>query len=199
MVDTTKLREDLENMTMGEVRKQASTVHGIKALPQHTKLEIIDMICAHATRTDTVRLSNGALQPGYARVRLHQTEGRSDADVLWNVNGQNFFVPMNKEVDVPIKLYEAIKAAQEDTFSQDKSKRTDNLESNNDIQGTRRDSYPYSVIGIVPGPDPRPTPWEKSRDRALAEYEEFRKENEYWPSKEALRAWKLNKSNEKRN
>lgn len=194
MVNTKEIREELENMQIGEVRKQASAVYGIKALPQHTKAEIIEMIVAEASRTN-VELSNGALKPGYARIRLHQTDGRSDADVLWHVNGQNFFVPMNKEVDVPIKLYEAMRTSQEDTYVQEKNGRTGDLESQNEVKGTRRDSYPFSLLGIVPGPDPRPTPWEISRDRMLKDYYAFRDSEGFWPSKERLHEWKVKRSN----
>lgn len=184
------IRDELENTPMGELRSIASKDYKIPFNPKSTKADIIHAILGKINDGETAP-TFGAIQPGYARIKLHQTGERSDADVLVTINGYTCFVPMNKEVDVPIKVLEVFKAAEETNFVALQDYRPSGDGDN--VKATKVYSYPFTVLGVNPGPDPRPSTWEIAREKILKLKYEFRDDQGYWPNKKALAEWQATK------
>lgn len=192
MTQLDNLRDELENTPMGELRSIASRKYQIAFNPKSTKADIIYAILEKVKGGEAVQ-AFGAIQPGYARIKLHQTGERSDADVIVSINGYTAFIPMNKEVDVPIKVLDGIlRVAEEVNYAALKDYRPDGDGDN--VKATRTYSYPFSVLGINPGPDPRPTAWETARERMVAQKRAFQESEGYWPSnKKILSEWLASK------
>ena len=187
MTQLDNLRDELENTPMGELRSIASRKYELSFNPKSTKADIIYGILAKVEGGESAQ-AFGAIKPGYARIKLHQSGERSDADVIVSVNGYTCFVPMNKEIDVPIKVLDVFKAAEETNYSALKDYRP--AGDGDNVKGTRTYSYPFSVLGINPGPDPKPSAWSIAREKLVARKRAFQEANDYWPSnKKILSDW----------
>lgn len=185
-----QLKEHLENSTMAELRSMASKKYEIAYNPKSTKEDIIYAILEKIKGGEAAPQAFGALAPGWARVQLHQTGERSDADVIMAINGYVCFLPMNKEIDVPIKVVDGIlRASKEKNYTAGAYAPTPHKDGDN-IQVVEAFSYPFSVIGINPGPDPRPSSWQIAREKVIEQKREFYKHQGYWPStKKVLAEW----------
>lgn len=192
MANINQLREELENTPMGVLRGIASKQYDLKVNPKSLKSDIIELIVAKVQSGSMVMPATGQLQPGWARIKLHQTDRHSDADVQLVVNNYKVFIPMNKEIDVPLKVLEALRLAEEQNYSARKgyTPGQGNADSGDNVNSVVQYSYPHSVLGIVDGPDPRPTPWEISREQLIKAKRAYQKATGQWPQdKKAFLAW----------
>lgn len=173
-------RDELENLQMHELRSVAKNKYDITVPRESTKADIIREVMRLVNQGAAVA-AFGTIPPGYARIKLHQTGERSDADVIVSVQGYTSFVPMNKEVDVPIKVLEALKLAEETNYSANPAYKPTADHDGDNVKKITQYSYPFSVLGINPGPDPRPSSWQTAREELVAKKRQFMKVHGYWP------------------
>lgn len=173
-----ELRSQLGTLPAGTLRKKAETQFGLKLAASTNKEDIINAIIGQAQRFDFGRI-NGSdeLKPGWARIKLHPPAGRPPSPVWLSVNGRSITIPMNVEVDVPIKYIRVLENAEE-------------IHSDTDGDGMHVDwesnaSYPYSVLQTKDGPDPMPG-FEVAREKKLAPKRAFYAKHEHWPNKQEL-------------
>lgn len=139
---------NLEKLAIGELRQRANKVFGIKLSREHTKDQIIQLIMDKLSTSEYVQQAEGELKPGYARIKLSRTEGKTELP-YFNCNGYFGWIPVEVEVDVPIKLIEHFNNAVE-------MKKKPHPEFADQYIDVMSLSYPFSVLGINPGPDPKP-------------------------------------------
>lgn len=173
----TDYKTSLEKLDMTELRKKASQNFGLKLTREHTRDNIVDAILGEVARTNFAEQADGELKPGYARIVLSRTEGRSTL-VYLNCNGYFCWIPVEIEVDVPIKVLEVLENAKE-------MKKVRN--EFNEYVDVLSKSYPYNTIAICPGPDPKPGR-EAQTARKWAPYYAFCAQWGYWPSQKVLQA-----------
>ena len=96
---------------------------------------------------------------------------------------------MNKEVDVPIKVLTVFQEAEETNYTAGAYAPKADQDGDN-VKKITSYSYPFSVLGMSPGADPRPTTWQLSREKLVAAKRAFAASEGYWPNnKKVLSEW----------
>ncbi len=172
------LRTNLEGLGINELRKMASANYGLKLTREHTKDDIINTIIGMMAKGNYATASDGELKPGWARIKLSATNDyRSAFPVHVNANGFECKIPFGVEVDVPIRVLESLKNAVEFRVYQNEFGERAQKYS---------DSYPFQVIGIVEGPDPRPG-LEVAREQRLRPRKRFVEQFGFYPTDKVFR------------
>lgn len=174
-----QLRDNLELLPITELRSKASRQFGIRPSRDHTKEDIINLIVGVASKADFADVAKTDKPlPGWARIKAHPVPGRPTFPFYVGVNGYFIWVPYNYEVDVPIKIIKVLDDAVENRIMTDEF----------GAQTSRLDqSYPYSLLAVTEGPDPRPG-FEVARERKLADKRKFAEENGFWPKSKDVEA-----------
>lgn len=166
----------LNKLEIGELRKKASQQFGIKLTREHKKEDIIRDIVAVVSKANFAEASDGDLKPGYARIKLTTIAGKVTFPVYQNTNGYYCFIPPGIEVDVPIKVVETLRHAEEMKKVQNEF---------GEYEDVMQPSYPFELIAMNKGPDPKPG-YEVQRDMKWKPYREFYEQNGFWPSAKVL-------------
>lgn len=176
--DITTLRNNLENLSLSDLRSHARNNFGIKLTREHTKDDIITTILGMMAKGNFASAAEGAIKPGWARIKLANTNDyRSSFPVHVNANGFECKIPFGVEVDVPIRCLESLKNAVESRVLEN--------EFGERVQKFS-ESYPFAIIGIVEGPDPRPG-LEQAREQRLKPKLRFREEFGFYPTDKTFR------------
>lgn len=167
-----ELRENLEILPIGEIRKRAVTNFGLKLNKDYTKEDIINAIVGVASKADYAKVATDDLPaPGWTRIQAFPVPGRAMFPFYVGINGYFIWIPFNVKVDVPTKILGVLNDAQEMLLTTDDfGNQTRTLQS----------SYPYQLIHTTPGPDPRPG-FEVGRERRIAAKRAFAEKHGYWP------------------
>lgn len=172
------LKANLESLSIGDLRKHASQNFGLKITRDHTKDDIITLIVGTVAKGNFAAVAEGEIKPGWARIKLSDTNDyRSQFPVHVNANGYECKIPFGVEVDVPIRVLESLKNAVEYRIYQNEFHERAQKFS---------DSYPFQIIGMVEGNDPRPG-LELAREQKLKPKRRFREEFGFWPTDKVLR------------
>lgn len=176
--DLPTLKNNLENLSMADLRRYASQNFGLKITRDHTKDDIVTLILGSAAKGNFAEAADGELKPGWARIKLSSTnDHRSSFPVHVNANGFECKIPFGVEVDVPIRVLESLRNAVEFRVGQNEF-------------GERvhryTDSYPFQVIAIAEGEDPRPG-LEVSREQRLRPRYRFRDQFGFYPTDKTFR------------
>lgn len=170
---------ELADLPIGQLRKQAATLYGINVTKEMERDDILAAIKAKGNKSDFAFEARGDMpKPGWARITLHNMPGEPTRPQVFTVNGYRCAVPKGVEVDVPIKLYKAIKDAKRKRLEEDK---TEAVNSPKRWRWIESDSYPCTLHAITPGPDPRPG-HERTKEAKLRPYHAFMKNYGYWPT-----------------
>jgi hypothetical protein len=175
----TEFRTSLSGLDIGELRKKASTNFGIKLTRQHTKEDIINNIMDAVSKANYAQAADGDLKPGYARIKLTPIAGKVTFPVYQNTNGYFGFIPPGIECDVPIKVIETLEHAEEIKQVQNEF---------GEYKDSMQPSYPYQVLAINPGPDPKPG-YEVQRERKQAPKRAFFAKHGYWPTDKQMQEY----------
>jgi len=168
-----KLRNNLEAMALTELRKYANANFGITVTRDHTKEDLVNMVVDMATKGNYARAAEGELKPGWARIKLAATgDYRSAIPLPLNANGYVCQIPFGVEVDVPIRVLESLKNAIEFKVG---------INEFGERIHQFRDSYPFNIIGLVEGPDPRPG-LEVAREARLRPRKKFVEQFGFYPT-----------------
>lgn len=168
-----ELRAQLETCSLQELRSKAKSNFGVSITRTHTKEDIIHLIVKESEKFEFALEAAGALKPGWTRIKLHPTQGRSLFPLYTNVNGKSFCIPINKEIDVPNKIAHALGNAIESIPQVDEDFKVTGFEDNL--------SYPFTIIEQRDGPDPKPG-FEVQREAKQKIKHEFEAKHGYWPS-----------------
>ena len=173
-----QLREDLELLQMGELRKRAAQNFGLKLVQTDSKEDIINKIVGVASKQNFAEVAKGDVpEPGWTRVRVHPITGKPKFPFYSQVNGYQCWIPFNVEVDVPHKIVGVLNDAVEMRVV------TDEMGNRSDVF---EQSYPFTIIAATPGSDPRPG-MEVARERKLAAKRQFAEINGFWPKDSEMR------------
>lgn len=132
-------------------------------------------------------------KPGFARIRVFDDSSPSaiNKPVYVSVNGYSVLIPRETEVDVPIKIVEALGNAKSSRLTED---RTQPIGSPSRFRFKEVQNYPFAVVQVTQGPDPRGT-YEKAAAMRERPREAYRNMFGYYPTedelKEALRSGDL--------
>lgn len=171
-------KASLEKLEMHELRTKASKMFGLRLTREHKKEEIVDLIMAEMSKSNYAEEAEGELRPGYSRIILNRTEGKSTL-VYINCNGYYCWIPVDHPVDVPTKVISILENAKE------MKKIQNEFHEYVDILTL---SYPYQVIATCPGPDPKPGR-EAQTEKKWAPFRAFYEKYGRWPSQKVLDAY----------
>lgn len=172
------LKNQLEALSLNDLRKYAASNMGLKLTREHTKDDIVTLVLGAAAKGNFAAAAEGEIKPGWARIKLASTsDHRSAFPVHVNANGFECKIPFGVEVDVPIRVLESLRNAEEYHVT---------LNEFNERVHRYVDSYPFQLIGLVEGPDPRPG-LERAREARLQPKYRFRDEFGFFPSDKVLR------------
>lgn len=106
-MDTDALRTELQEMNGNDLKTRARTEYGIKVLPEHTKVDIVNLILGKVYSggaEPAVHMPSGdKVRPGHARITLLDSQGEPDPFYI-DVNGWRATIPRNVEVEVPHEI-----------------------------------------------------------------------------------------------
>lgn len=172
------LKVRLESLGIADIRSQAAKVYGLRITRDMTKDDLVAAILGHVAKTNVAHAADGELKPGWARIKLNNTgDYRSEQPVYLNANGFECHVPFGIEVDVPIRCLESLKNAIEfRVYVNDFGEKAHKFS----------DSYPFTVIAQIEGPDPRPG-LEVRREAKIKPKKAFLKKFEYYPTDKQFR------------
>lgn len=167
-----ELRENLEILPISAVRERAVKNFGLKLQRDYSKEDIINLIIGVASKADFASIATDELPaPGWSRIKAFPVPGRSTFPFYVGCNGYFIWIPYNVPVDVPTKMCGVLNDAQEMRITTDEfGNQTRTMES----------SYPYQLIHVTEGPDPRPG-FEVGRERKIAAKRAFADKLGYWP------------------
>jgi len=171
-VEVKDLRSSLEELDIASLRKKAKN-NAIALTREHTKQQIIDQLVEAISKHNYAQAADGDLKPGWARIKIHRPSGSKQQHVFFNINNYQGYIPLNIEVDVPIKVLEVLDHAEE-------MKITGEDEFGAPKWGFEL-SYPYTLLAKLDGPDPKPG-FEVSRDRKIAGKKRFYKKFGIYPT-----------------
>jgi hypothetical protein len=179
---------DLDNLGIAELRKLASTVYRLPLTRDMTADDIRKLIKSKEKKGDFAQLAefNGdAPRPGWARVIIHKDNNPSSSNrpVYLSINGYRITIPRGVEVDVPIKVVGVLNDAKQRFLKENTSVGTGDP---NRFFWEDSHSYPFSVVNMTSGPDPKPGN-EKNREKQMGPRIRFRDKFGYWPKREELR------------
>lgn len=179
------LDKELADKTIAQLRTYAS-LQRVAITREMTKEDIIAAIKAKNKDKDFLRIAEvGSMPlPGFARILMHRdpTPGAANRPVYVHVNGYKCTVPRGVEVDVPHKVVSVLNDAKEQRKEVDQSQP---LDSPNRIRNVSVHSYPFQLISMTPGPDPRPG-LEKTKQSAYGPRVAFRDRFGRWPKRAEL-------------
>ncbi len=124
-------------------------------------------------------------KPGWARIQIHKNPdpSASNSDVFVGVNNYQVQIKRGVTVDVPIKILTGSLKNAEMTVLRTNEAEVD-LEKR--FYWETVPSYPYTVLDINPGPDPRDN-YERTITKKQKFKRMFKEENGYWPKTSELR------------
>lgn len=175
----------LESMSTAELRKRAAT-YRIQLTKDMTHEDILAQVKAKVgSGKYALEAIGDAPKPGYARIRVFNdpSPGASNRPVFVSVNGYSVLIPREVEVDVPIKIVEALGNARS-------SRLTENREA--PIGSPQRftfkevQNYPFAIVAVTQGPDPRGT-YERAAAQKERPREAYREKFGYYPNEEELK------------
>lgn len=112
-------RENLESMTMSQLRHAAHAVYRVRIERNWSKSQIIDAIMRAAERRESmigvspVPDTNDVIPPGKARIMILPDESKRNPrePVYVNINSHSFLIPRGVQVDVPVEVVEVLRNA----------------------------------------------------------------------------------------
>lgn len=179
-----ELRAMLESLPFHELKTKAKQHYGVTLYRDDKKEDIINKILGVASKAEYAKMAVGdGPDPGWARIKLHPVPGIPDWPRYFDHNGYFGFLPVNVEVDVPIKII-----AEDGVLRCSGEWKPEKNEYDETV--TRFvESIPFTVLQISPGPDPRPGRevhvGHKRKDKM-----EYRDKYGYWPSDEEVKVLK---------
>lgn len=184
----TEVNEDtdelvLEDLSIGSLRKYAA-LYRMTVPKTATKVELIALIKEKRNSQDMAILvedtNDTGPKPGWSRIQMHRdpTPGAENHPIFVGCNGYNVAVPRGVDVDVPNKVVAVLNDAVELRLVENFQVPTGHPDRHT---YQKMLSYPYSVLAMNPGPDPRPG-FEKSKAAAHRPREKFRQLFGKWPS-----------------
>jgi hypothetical protein len=126
--------------------------------------------------------------PGYARVIIHKSSDPSahNSGVTLGVNGLMCLVAQGIEVDIPIKILRGSLM----TAVSEIARYNENGKTQEEKFFTETSySYPFTVLHITEGEDPRHYQHENSQKKKRKNQKLFWKENGFYPTPQQLREW----------
>lgn len=177
--------EMLDSLTIAELRKKAAT-YNVMLTKDMTRDDILAHVKAKlSTGKYAFEAIGDAPRPGYARVRVFNdpSPSASNRPVYVSVNGYSVLIPREAEVDVPIKIVEALSNAKSSRLVEDQSQA---VGSASRYRFKEVQNYPFAVVAVTPGPDPRGS-YEKAAAQRERPREAFRSQFGYYPTDEELR------------
>lgn len=170
---------ELEGLPIGVLRKQAATLYGINVTKEMEREDILSAIKSRTNKVDFAFEAKGDLpKPGWARITLLNLPGEPTRAQVFTVNGYRCSVPRGIEVDVPIKVYRAMKNAKRKRLEEDK---TEAVNSTRRWKWIESESFPTTLHAITEGLDPKPG-HERTKEAKLRPYHAFMKRYGYWPT-----------------
>jgi hypothetical protein len=179
---TNDLKASLEALSIGDLRKKAVNNFGLKLTREYSKEDIVNLIIKVSQGTNFAQESSGELKPGWARIKIHKDRNSTQDMVFFNCNGYQALIPLGIEVDVPIKVLEILDHAEE--------MRITKLDDYGNPQWGMEISYPYTLLGKLDGPDPKPG-YEVMRERKIAGKKKFFQKYGQYPTDKQYQAFVL--------
>lgn len=177
--------EELATYDIGKLRKYAS-LQRVAISRDMTQEQILEAIKQKMKDREAVGLAEAGTMPapGFARIILHRdpTPGSSNRPVYINANGWKACIPRGVEVDVPHKAVNVLNDAKEVRKEEDPSQP---YNSPNRWRNTLVHSYPFQLVSMTPGPDPRPG-LEKTKMASYGPRVAFRDRFGRWPKRAEL-------------
>lgn len=172
----------LSAMDINELRHKASKVYGLKISREHKASDLVNLILEELKKGDFMDVADGALKEGWARIKVHQQSGKASMPIYTNTNGYVCWIPPGHEVDVPIKVLETLNHAEEMHKV---------LNEFNEYVDSFELSYPYQILAVNPGKDPRPG-IELQRDKKHAPFVEYYRLFGRWPGQKEMQNYMNN-------
>jgi hypothetical protein len=176
---------ELDSLPISELRKKAG-IYRVNLSRDMTKEDIINAIRAkQAEGKYAIEAQGDRPAPGFARISVHAdpNPAASNRPVYVCVNGYAVLIPRSINVDVPIKIVEALNNARSKRLKENTA-----VPPNNPARFFFEEvvNYPFNIIAVTPGDDPR---GEVERTKAAMHRprEAFHKKFGYWPTAEQLK------------
>lgn len=188
---------DLDGLDIAKLRQRASQLK--LSYSKTASKEQLKELIQSATNGAVDRLfgvqEGDRPPPGWARIEIQRNPDprASNADVYCQVNGYAVLIQRGKPVDVPIKILRgALMTAKMEVLRD-----TANNAPGDDPVWDMVYSYPFNVLDINEGPDPRPV-LETVAAKRNAPRRRFWTENGYWPKPKELKEWLANGGGKKK-
>lgn len=172
---------DFDSMTIQQARKFASLFR-IPIARDSTKEEIIQILKAKRSAQEMANVvvdTGTGPKPGWTRINLARDSGNGSTQPLYvNCNGYAVTIPRGVEVDVPHKVVNVLNDAIEQRLveNQDVPYNDPNRYSWQKVL-----SYPFQVLAMNPGPDPKPG-YEAQKRVQMKPRKKFKDIFGYWPT-----------------
>lgn len=163
-----ELKEILEGLSWGDLKRKAKNEFNYTPPRDATREDIIGAILrldSNPNRSKVITDMASPIPPGWARIRLHTHDRASGKDpVVLNVNdGKPFQILRGAVVEIPIKHMHALQDARNMFVIPDNAQTGDTSKGQIQVFDVfeEENDYSFDVLGFTPGPDPRPTSYEK--------------------------------------
>lgn len=151
-----------------------------------TKEDLVELLKQRAQVKEmaVVAETSNRPAPGWCRIEVNRdpTPGHSNRPIYVAINGYRITIPRGTPVDVPIKIRDVLNDAREYKLVENQDE---------PLNSTRRYmrqavlSYPFQVLDINPGPDPRPG-YEQAKQAQYGPRKQFYDMFRRWPKRHEL-------------
>jgi hypothetical protein len=182
--------KNYNDMSIGDLTREAKTVYGLAITKSMNAEDIIKAIKSKQMHSGTAFATKrgDALEPGYARIKIAREDPNhvlgGNLPVYTQVNDYKLTIARGVEVDIPIKVLRVLENAVHRVAIVNDDKPVDANDSKS-FQWVPR--FPFTIIDINDGPDPKPSSWEQQRLRKLKPYLKFNETYGYWPRSAELK------------
>lgn len=177
-----ELRKELDDMEWNALRQKAKVEYGVKILPEHKRLDIMNLILEAAANNRggpnvTVAVEGRKVKPGYAKITLLPVPGEPDPFYVC-INGWSATIPRNVQVEVPHEVLPSL-----DSMSCDYTV----MDANYVLTRVRHKRAPYQVHEIDDSVSSGKLPYTQQKERQLEDYRAYVELYGRWPTGEDLR------------
>jgi hypothetical protein len=182
-----EFKTQLDSKTIGELRQMAVKTYGISINREHTKKDLISLICAQQDTGIEFLSEAGPRKPeiesGWSRITVSNSTAQADITCRVIHNGYQVSIPFDKEVEIPTVTADYIKGLRVQKLVK--------VEDSNFMMEKHVEWVPkYGVTFHQRGDGPCPCP-EKyitaRREAILKPKRDFMAKHGFWPSDKKLR------------
>lgn len=189
----------LSEQSYDELMYKALNIYKLNVDDSYSKQDLIDVLQGKSRRTAEVvdaRVPEVEVKPGYAKIELYKdgtsyntisAQRAANRPQYVACNGARYMIPKGIPVIVPIKIMEVLKNSKTKTIVTDEENTDSRRHSIPKQKVVETPRFPFIVHEVNPGPDPKPSDYEKAKKVYHSPRQQYHNQFGLWPTTAQLK------------